>query len=183
MLLDKLNLASCWNGFLNEMERKCFSPVWSKGGGTHWWPNIPNRLLMFTVAGLGFNTSQQWPVPLKSPWVLDHTTSAGTHHIFHGDIQSWISCRLLFYFALCKKPPDHELPRLWSPPSSSLAGFLAPPWPSQLSHHLSDASPVVSAAPLPAGSGTFTPPGSFHHSPSFPCQRPDSTSFYHSPSI
>lgn len=35
MLLGELNLASCWSGFLNEMrERKCLTPVWSKGGDT-----------------------------------------------------------------------------------------------------------------------------------------------------
>lgn len=83
-----------------------------------------------------------------------------------------------------RKNPNMSLPSLWSPrvlqPSRISGSFLVLP---ALPSPCLMPSPMGSAAPLPAGSGIFTPPGFSHHSPSFPCHRPDSMSFYHSPSI
>lgn len=190
MLLDKLNLASCWNGFLNEMERKCLTPVWSKDGGTHWWPNTLNSCSLCSLW-------QNWVVTphtngqslLKSSRVLDHYNiwwnwTPPTHHIFHGDVWSWISCLLLLYLALCKKPLNMSSFPFGALTSPSLAGLLAPSWSSQLSHHPAWCLPQGAQQPLCLQAQALSHLlGSFHHSPSFPCHRPDSTSFYHSPSI
>lgn len=143
MLLDKLNLASCWNGFLNEMERKCLTLVWSKNGGTHWWPNTPNSLFMFTLAELGFNSSQEWSVPpwiSLSPWPQHRGTKLHKPITFPMAPSNPDFLWIYSFISHCVLG-DKKKPQTWASlpfgalTSSSLAGFLAPSWSFQLSHH------------------------------------------------
>lgn len=158
------------------------------------------------MAALGFNSSQDcsvplWissgPQPLQHPVVLSSTNPSCFPQWQFLLILNFLPSTLLFY-TLCwetwKKNVDPasfslflmvhrvragsfgsqcvSLPFGAQVMSSALAGFLAPSQCPRLSHH--------PAWCVPERAHTSWVP--FHHSSSFPCHSPDSTSFYHSPS-
>lgn len=127
-------------------------------GGTHWRPNTPNNLFMFTMAELGFNSSHEWSVPpwnSLSPWPLQHpvelSSTNPSHfpwwHLILKFLPSTLSFCTVCWMTWEKTQTWASLP-FGALASSSLAGFLAPSWSSQLSHHPAWCLPQWAQQPL-----------------------------------